>query len=138
HRFSERQHPRALFLAFDPPGQSHTGLIGNEHRETSRNGHVGREPRTFLADGILDDLHKDFLSLVHAIADLRRALFLEAGKIGKAARFARSQKARALETDIDKCRLHPGQHALHASEHDIADKAVAVAALAAHSHRTVV
>src|SRR6185437_12259822 len=89
----------------------------------------GGEPRALLADRILDHLDQDLLALMDAFADLGRALGVEAGQIGQAARLARAQEARTLQPDIDEGGLHAGQHALHAAEDDVADQAVAAAAV---------
>jgi hypothetical protein len=83
-------------------------------------------------------LHEDFFAFVDAVADLRRALVIEAGKIGEAAGFAGTEEPGAAQTDIDKGGLHTGKHALDAAEHDVADDGVAAAAGALFPHAAVV
>ena len=53
--------------------------MGHEHQEPARDGDIGGEPCAFFADGILDHLHDDLFAFMHAIADLGRALLVEAG-----------------------------------------------------------
>ena len=131
HRVAERGQPRAFRFVVDAPRQRDAGLIGHHHQQPSGDSHVRGKPRAFFADGILHHLHDDLFALMHAIADLGGALVVEAGKIGQAARFAGAQEARTIESDIDKSRLHAGQHPLHAPQYNVADQAVAAAPAAA-------
>ncbi len=108
---------------------AHAGLVGHQHQQAARNGDVGHEkPRALVADRILDGLNENCLPFLHAGADRRQHALVEPGQLAEAARLARAQEAGAFETDIDKGRLHAGQHALDAAEKDVADQRVAGAA----------
>src|SRR5262249_35283611 len=114
----------------DAPRQRDTALVRHQHQQSPRNRHVRGQARALLSDGILDHLHDDLFAFAHALADLGRAVVIEAEQSGKAARLARAEKAGAIVADVDERRLHAGKHTLHTTEDDIADQTVA-AALAA-------
>jgi hypothetical protein len=107
----------------------HARLVRHEHDEAARDRHVRGETRALVANRILDDLHDDRFAFAHAFRDA--GLVHEARQVGEAACFARGEEACFVQTQIDEGRLHAGQYALHAAEHDVAEQTMAVAAFAA-------
>ena len=84
---------------------------------------------TLGAERILDDLHRNFLTVMQQIANVGLVVgFTFCG--GPVRRDIGSmQKRRAFDTDVDKGRLHAGQHALHLAHIDIAGQTAARGAL---------
>ena len=117
---------RAFGFVFDAARERDARLVGHQHDEAARERDVGGEARALFADRILDHLHDDGFAFAHAFGDA--GLIHEARQIGEAARFARGEEARLLQTQIDEGRLHAGQHALNAAEHDVAEQAMTAAA----------
>jgi len=65
---------------------------------------------------------------MHAVADLGRALIVEARKVGEAACFTGAEETGAVESDIDEGGLHAGKHTLHPAQDDVADDRMPAAA----------
>ena len=85
-----------------------------------------RQARTLAADRILDDLHQQRLAFVNQALDRQRLFRRDLAKLPD---IGHMQKRRALKPDVDKRRLHSGQHAHDFSQVDVADDATRRAAL---------
>ena len=113
---------------------------------------MGGEAGSLSADGVLEDLGHDLLALFQELSDVglegAKAPFVARGAGGAIARRARNvrrlpdrgrfrhvrgvQKCRALEADIDECRLHAGQDAANPSLVDVSHPPTPVGPL--HEH----
>ena len=85
-----------------------------------------RQTRTFTADRILDHLHEQRFAFVNQTLDRQRLFRRDLAKLPD---IGHMQERRTLKPDVDKRRLHPGQHAHHFSQVDVADDAARRAAL---------
>ena len=74
--------------------------------------------------GILDDLHQHALPLEQHLLDGLGGIAVDAvlPDVGD------MQEGRALQADVDEGGLHPGQHALHFADIDVAHQAALAAA----------
>ena len=90
---------------------------------------MGRQAGTLSSDRILDDLHRQRLSLSHCSSDFRQ---LTAGIRFQRGDIRGVDKSRFFQTDIDESGLHAGQYPHDLSLVDIADNTAAAAALYMH------
>jgi len=100
-------------LARDP-GHAATGHV---HQVPPGKGHLGGEPGTLVAEGLLGDLDQ------HRVAGLQRlldpaGLTFQAGRVP--VHLTRVQHGVAALADVDEGGLHAGQHVLHPAQVDVA------------------
>src|SRR5262245_60856293 len=116
HGFTHFEQTGPLGFRFDSARERDPRRVRYQHRKAPGNGHIGGQPRSLLSNGILDHLDEDLFALAYTVPDLWSALFIKAWKIGEAACLARAKKARALESDVNKRRLHAWKNALNPPE----------------------
>src|SRR5690606_3047111 len=107
----------ALGLVLDLQGNAHVRGARHVDQVARRYREVGGEPRTLGADGVLGDLHHQRLALVHQRADRLDGCAFALGD------FRCVDERGPLQADIDKRRLHAGQHPYHLALVDVADNA---------------
>ena len=102
-------------------------VLRQKHQQAPCDADLGGQARAFGADGVFDDLHHDGLALEDLLLDghlrlvfagkhWRFAIFLALPDIGH------MQESRTLQPDIDKGRLHAGQHTRDFAQVDVADQ----------------
>jgi hypothetical protein len=102
------------------------GACQRRHADQVARGHrdIGRQPRAFGAQRILHDLHDEPIALVHQLVDLIAArLALGSDDVGGV------EEGGAIQTDVHKRRLHPGQDPTDTTLVDVADQTAALGAL---------
>lgn len=103
-------------------------VLRQKHQQAACNADLRGQARALGADGVLDDLHHERLALEHLLFDghLGFGLARKGGRlaIGLALpHIGHMQKRRALQTDVDKGRLHARQHARDLAQIDVAHQA---------------
>ena len=131
--------PGSLLGVLDALRYSDRAAPRHVHQVAGRNGKMRGETGSLSADGVLEDLNHYLLVLFQQLSDVGRegakAAFVTRGSGGAIARRACNvrrppggdrfrhvrgvQKCRAIEADIDECRLHAGQDAADPSLVDV-------------------
>lgn len=97
-------------------------LLRQVDERAARDADLRRQPGAFRADRILDHLDHQRLALEHGLFDrLVRRARLRLAREARMPDVGDVQERRALEADVDECRLHAGQHAHDLAEIDVAD-----------------
>ena len=128
------EHRRAEALALgeilDSRRDAHAAALRHVHEVARRQRDVGGEPRAFRAQGVLDHLHQNLVSLGHQRAYVLGARRLDARALVARIEYVRRvQKCGPLQADLDERRLHARQHARDPSLVDVADQAAPAVAL---------
>ncbi len=108
-------------------------VLRQKDQQASGDADLRREARALGADRVLDDLDEKRLPFEHLLLDRHdrtTAAMVPLRHLGACARaggkrrndVGHMQERRALQADIDKGRLHAGQHARHLAEVDVADQ----------------
>src|SRR5258708_1616930 len=116
----------ALGLVLDALRDADVRILRQVHQEPSRDRHLGGEPRTLAADGILDDLDQQRLAFGEDLLDRLR---FAGGAVARRPDVRDVEERRAREAHLDERRLHAGQYAAHTAEIDVAHEPAARAAL---------
>ena len=113
--------PFALF--FDLGRDAEIRLIGHKHEIAGWNGEVGGQTRALATKRVFNHLNNNDLTLAQAFVEridtICVALCL---KLVGASDVGHMQKSRSLEADVNKRRLHAGQHPSHLAEINITDQ----------------
>ncbi len=107
------------------------GFVGHVDEVFRRQRELRGQARAFRSDRVLLHLHQHRLTFVQQVADVRplRVLFVAlSGKDARALDVPRVQESRALQTNIDKSRLHARHDPLDLTQIDVAGDAVAAGA----------
>lgn len=112
-----------LFLRGDFDGHANFIRRRQKDEKTRGDGNLHRQPRALAANRVFQHLHQKRLPLAQHIADAFRRLVATAHHIFHV------QKSGALQTNINKCRIHARQHPLHLALINIADDAALALAL---------
>ncbi len=92
-------------------------ILRQIHQQASRDTDLGRKPRAFRADRILQHLHQQQLALVQVLLDR-----LNAGVGTGLPEVGNVQERGAFEADVDEGRLHAGQHPGDDADVDVPDQ----------------
>ncbi len=116
----------AFGFVFDLQRNADMAAAWHVHQVTRGDRQLRGQARTLGADRIFGHLHHQGLALVHQCGDVlhRRAFAL--------GYFRRMDERRALQADVDECRLHARQHPHDLALVDIADDAATLGALDMH------
>ncbi len=116
----------ALFFVLDALRDADVRLLRQIHQQASGETQLRGKARAFGADGVLDDLHQQALSLEQHLLDGLGGIVAVGAVLPDVGDM---QEGGALQPDVDERRLHAGQHALHLADIDVADQAALAAAL---------
>src|SRR5262245_54522614 len=100
-------------------------VLGQEHQQTASDADLGRKPRTFAANRILDYLDHDHLAFENLLFNRPERLVLAREHwcftiLLTLPNIGHMQKSRALETNVNEGRLHSRQYARDLAQIDIA------------------
>ena len=109
--------------------------VGQIHQIARGHRHLGREPRPFTAEGILEHLHHDLLAFMEQSADGRCVAvaviaIVDADSLRQ--HVAGVQKRSALQVDIDECGLHARKHPDHPTLINVSDNTAGAGTLDVH------
>jgi hypothetical protein len=119
------QRPQALafFVLLDARRDSHAGATRQQHEMPRGQGDKRRQPGTFVAEGVLDDLDEQLVAFTNQVADFGQFFCGRVVLVAVTRDVGDMQEGRAIKSDIDECGLHARQYTRHPAIVDIADQA---------------
>ncbi|MNT04563.1 hypothetical protein D3C72_1391460 [compost metagenome] len=97
-------------------------VLRQVHQRAPGDAHLRGQPRALGADRVLDHLHHQRLAFEQGLLDGQLGGGAVAVGIPWMPDIGHVQEGGALQADVDKGRLHAGQHAHHLAQVDIADQ----------------